>query len=70
MRRWLLDHLGLLRPFRFERTLLAGTALLLLLATAVLAAILGQAGELKAGTLRAALPRASTVTTGAPLSPG
>jgi hypothetical protein len=54
MRRWILDHLGLARPFRFERTLLAGTALLLLIATAVLAAILGQAGELKAGTLRAA----------------
>src|SRR4051812_985279 len=53
MRRWLLDHLGLVRPYRFERTLLAGTALLLLIATVVLAAILAHAGELKAGTLRA-----------------
>lgn len=52
--RWVLDHFGLARPYRFERTLLALAALLVLLATAVLALILWHAGELKPGTLRAA----------------
>jgi hypothetical protein len=54
MPRWLLDHVGLARPYRFERTLLALVAVVLLAATGVLAALLGHAGELKAGTQRAA----------------
>ena len=53
MRRWLLDHFGLARPYRFERTLLALAALALLLATGVVAGLLAHAGELKAGTQRA-----------------
>ena len=54
MRRWLLDHFGVVRPFRFERTLLAALAVALLLALAILALVLSQTGELKAGTQRAA----------------
>jgi hypothetical protein len=53
MPRWLLDHVGLARPYRFERTLLALAAVVLLVATAILAALLDHAGELKAGTQRA-----------------
>ena len=53
MRRWLLDHFGVVRPFRFERTLAAALALALLLAMAILALMLSQTGELKAGTQRA-----------------
>jgi hypothetical protein len=51
--RWLLDHFGLVRPFRFERTLLGLVALIVLVAMAGLAAGLGHAGELKPGTVRA-----------------
>lgn len=53
MRRSLLDHFGLRRPFRFERTLLAVVALIVLAAIAVSATALWQTGGLKAGTLRA-----------------
>jgi hypothetical protein len=53
MRPWLLDHFGLVRPFRFERTLLAAVGLAVLLALAILAAVLWQADGLKAGTQRA-----------------
>lgn len=51
--RSVLDHFGVARPYRFERTLLALVALIVLLATGVLALVLWHAGELKAGTLRA-----------------
>jgi hypothetical protein len=51
--RWILDHFGLARPYRFERTLLALVALVVLLAAGVLALVLWRAGELKPGTLRA-----------------
>jgi hypothetical protein len=54
MRRLLLDHFGLLRPYRFERLLLALAALAVLAAIAIFAAALLQAGELTAGTQRAA----------------
>jgi len=53
MRLWLLDHFGLARPFRFERTLMAAVALAVLLAMAILALALWQADGLKAGTQRA-----------------
>ncbi|TMJ28543.1 MAG: hypothetical protein E6G95_08440, partial [Alphaproteobacteria bacterium] len=53
MRLWLLDHFGLARPFRFERTLMAAVALVVLLAMAILAFALWQADGLKAGTQRA-----------------
>ncbi len=53
MRRWLPDHFGLARPFRFERTLLAVAALAVLLAIAILAALLVYAREPRAGTQRA-----------------
>src|SRR4051812_38775287 len=52
MQRWLLDHLGLLRPFRVERTPLACAALLLLVAPALPAAMLWKANGLSAGTQR------------------
>ena len=51
--RWVLDHFGLARPYRFERTLLALVALIVLIATIGLAFGLWHAGELKPGTLRA-----------------
>jgi hypothetical protein len=51
--RWVLDHFGLARPYRFERTLLALVALIVLIATIGLALGLWYAGELKPGTLRA-----------------
>jgi hypothetical protein len=51
--RWVLDHFGLARPYRFERTLLALVAVIVLLATGVLALVLWHAGELRPGTLRA-----------------
>ncbi|MFI5029517.1 MAG: hypothetical protein ACHQPH_02325 [Reyranellales bacterium] len=51
--RWVLDHFGLARPHRFERTLLALVAVIVLLATGVLALVLWHAGELRPGTLRA-----------------
>jgi hypothetical protein len=54
MRLWLLDHFGLARPFRFERTLTAAVALVVLLAMAILALALWQADGLNAGTQRAA----------------
>jgi len=53
MGRWLLDHFGLVRPYRFERTLLSLVAVLLVLAMAVFAAVLWQADGLKPGTQRA-----------------
>ncbi len=51
--RWVLDHFGLARPYRFERTLLALVAVIVLLATGMLALVLWRAGELRPGTLRA-----------------
>ena len=51
--RWVLDHFGLARPYRFERTLLALVALIVLLAAAAVAAGLWHAGELRPGTQRA-----------------
>jgi len=51
--RWILDHFGLARPYRFERTLLAAVALIVLIATAGLALGLWRAGELTTGTPRA-----------------
>lgn len=51
--RWILDHFGLARPYRFERTLLGLVALIVLVATVGLALGLRHAGELKVGTLRA-----------------
>ncbi len=51
--RWILDHFGLARPYRFERTVLAAVAVIVLLMTGVLALVLWHAGELKPGTLRA-----------------
>ncbi len=51
--RSVLDHFGVAQPYRFERTLLALVALIVLLATGVLALVLWHAGELKPGTLRA-----------------
>ena len=51
--RWVLDHFGLARPYRFERTLLALVAVIVLIATVGLALVLWHAGELKPGTLRA-----------------
>jgi hypothetical protein len=53
MRRPLLDHFGLVRPYRFERTLLAALALAMLLALAIMAMILWKIGGLFAGTQRA-----------------
>jgi hypothetical protein len=53
MPRRLLDHFGLLRPYRFERLLLALVALAVLLAIAIFAAMLWSADGLKAGTQRA-----------------
>jgi hypothetical protein len=53
MRRWLLDHFGLARPYRFERTLLAALAFALLLALAIMARILWKVGGLFPGTVRA-----------------
>jgi hypothetical protein len=53
MRRLLLDHFGLVRPYRFERLLLALVALAVLAAIAIFAAVLLQAGGLTAGTQRA-----------------
>ena len=53
MRRLLLDHFGLVRPFRFERTLLAVLAFAVLLAMAITAGLLWKTGELFAGTQRA-----------------
>ena len=52
MRR-VLDHFGLARPYRFERTLLALVAVVVLLATGAAALVLWHAGELRPGTLRA-----------------
>jgi len=51
--RWVLDHFGLARPYRFERTLPALVGLIVLIATAVLALVLWHGGELEPGTLRA-----------------
>jgi hypothetical protein len=52
MRRLLLDHFGLVRPYRFERTLLAVFAFALLLAMAITAWMLWKIGELFPGTQR------------------
>jgi hypothetical protein len=53
MRRLLLDHFGLVRPYRFERTLLAVLAFALLLAMAITAWMLWKIGGLSPGTKRA-----------------
>jgi hypothetical protein len=53
MRRWLLDHFGLVRPFHFERTLLAALAFAVLLAMAIMAMMLWKIGGLFPGTQRA-----------------
>ena len=53
MRRVLLDHFGLVRPYRFERTLLAVLAFIVLLATAITAWLLWKVGGLFPGTQRA-----------------
>ena len=53
MRRLLLDHFGLVRPFRFERTLLAVLACAVLLAMAITAWMLCKVGGLFPGTQRA-----------------
>lgn len=52
MRRWLLDHFGLVRPFHFERTLLAALAVAVLLAMAIMAWMLWKIGGLFPGTQR------------------
>lgn len=45
-RNWVLDHLGLARPYRFERTILGAFALLLLAATITAAGVMHVGGEL------------------------
>ncbi|MFI5000621.1 MAG: SGNH/GDSL hydrolase family protein [Reyranellales bacterium] len=52
MTRWLLGHVGLVRPYRFERTLCALTAALLAIAVAAAALGLYLAGKLASGTPR------------------
>lgn len=51
---WILEHFGLARPYRFERTILGFFALLLATATLVAALALHRNGELNAHTPRAA----------------